>query len=83
MMPGTASFLGMNELQLQPTIAAASASDDSVQPHHPITCTSKLFFEEDGAFRCEHAVAPPKNTRTQQCVSHSIALLLIELAMSL
>lgn len=70
--------------QLQSTIAAASSdNDNSIQPHHPITCPDKIYLEEDGTFRCEHAAAPPNNVRTNQCLTHSIALLLIELAMSL
>lgn len=73
-----------HDAQLQSTIASASANNDnSVQPHHPITCDSKIYLEEDGTFRCEHAVAPPNNVRTNQCITHSISLLLIELAMSL
>lgn len=70
--------------QLQSTIAAATAAGHSdVLPHHPITCGDKIYYEEDGTFRCEHATSPPENVRSQQCVTHSMALLLIELAMQL
>lgn len=79
-IPGGAS----GNSQLQSTIAAATASGvPEVQPHHPITCGDKLYYEEDGTFRCEHASAPPDNVRSQQCVTHSLALLLIELAMKM
>lgn len=75
---------GNSAPQLQSTIAAATATGDTeVHPHHPITCTSKIYYEEDGTFRCEHASAPPDNVRTQQCLTHSLALLLIELAMKM
>lgn len=75
---------GTSNAQLQSTIAAATATGASdVYPHHPIVCSDKIYYEEDGTFRCEHASAPPDNVRTQQCVTHSLALLLIELAMKL
>lgn len=70
--------------QLQSTLAAATASGTSdILPHHPITCTDAIFYDEDGTFRCKHATAPADNLRSQQCVTHSLALLLIELAMKL
>lgn len=69
---------------LQSTIAAATASGIAdVSPHHPIVCGGKIYYEEDGTFRCEHASAPPDNVRTQQCVTHSLALLIMELAFAL
>jgi hypothetical protein len=75
---------GDSASQLQSTIAAATATGDTeVTPHHPIVCGGKIYYEEDGSFRCEHACAPPDNVRTQQCVTHSLALLLIELAMKM
>ncbi len=81
MIPGT---VGSGNPQLQSTISAAtSGSGPEIVPHHPITCTGRIYYDEDGTFRCEHATAPPDNTRTQQCVTHSIALLIIELGMKL
>lgn len=75
---------GNSTSQLQSTIAAATASGESgVHPHHPITCGDKIYYDEDGTFRCEHSTAPPDNLRNQQCVTHSLALLLIELAMAM
>lgn len=70
---------------LQSTLSSQTSSNEHspIQPHHPITCTSKLYYEEDGTFYCEHATAPPGELRTQQCVTHSVALLIIELAMAL
>lgn len=70
--------------QLQSTIAAATATGASeINPHHPISCGDKIYYDDDGTFRCEHATAPPDNVRTQQCLTHSMALLLVELAMQL
>ena len=81
MIPGT---VGSGTPQLQSTISASTSdNDNSVYPHHPITCPSKLYYEEDGTFSCEHATAPPDNPRSKQCVNHSIALLIIELGMAL
>ena len=73
-------------INLQATLSASSAMstpDGSPLPHHPITCTSSLLFEEDGSFGCEHTEVPPGDIRTQYCIDHSIALLLIELAQHL
>lgn len=84
-MPGLIpGMTGSGNAPLQATIAAASAShEEPILPHHPITCPDNIYYDEDGTFRCEHATAPPDNARTQHCVTHSIALLLINLAMEL
>jgi hypothetical protein len=69
-------------VNLQATLAATSATgiwDPQVQPHHPITCASVLHYHEDGSFCCEHSSAPPDDLRTQYCLDHSVALLLLEL----
>ncbi len=77
-------MVGSGNTQLQSTIAAASSMGaPEINPHHPITCQGPLYYDEDGTFRCNHATAPPDNHRTQQCVTHSIALLIIELGMKL
>ena len=67
---------------LQGMLAASSAgtSEISVVPHHPITCQTPLRFHDDGRLSCEHATAPPGECRTQFCVQHSVAVLLLELA---
>lgn len=79
-----AGFLPSGNSQLQSTIAAATATGDTgIHPHHPIACSDKIYYDEDGTFRCEHATAPADNLRSQQCVTHSLALLLIELAMKM
>lgn len=72
-------------INLQSTLSASSANSPfpTVSPHHPITCVTELWFEEDNTFRCEHASAPSDDVRTQFCVDHSVALLLIELARAL
>lgn len=74
---------GVNEINLQATLATSSAGLDGdviYKPHHPITCPSRLFYHEDGRFECEHGGVAPGESRTQACIDHSIALLLIELA---
>jgi hypothetical protein len=72
---------------LQSTLSSASAGTDGgrlVAPHHPITCSlGELRYEDDGSFSCDHAVVEPHDPRTQACVVHSIALLIIELATEL
>ncbi|MGH8994143.1 MAG: hypothetical protein ACRDZ7_21750 [Acidimicrobiia bacterium] len=73
-------------LNLQATLSASSATgpwDTFVAPHHPITCAGELRYDADGCFRCEHAFAPPGDVRTQFCLDHSVALLLIELSADL
>jgi hypothetical protein len=72
-------------VNLQATLSAASAGSGEapLAPHHPITCGSQLRFDPDGSFSCEHSSAPPGDTRTQLCLDHSIALLLIELSTEL
>jgi hypothetical protein len=69
-------------MNLQATLSASSAiasSEAPTIPHHPITCTSALRYDDDGTFACEHSAVPPGDLRTQFCLDHSIALLLIEL----
>jgi hypothetical protein len=74
------------DLNLQATLSLSSATgpeENPVRPHHPITCSSPLRFEEDGAFACGHASVPPGDARTQSCLDHTIALLLLELVQEL
>lgn len=81
MIPG---MVGSSQPILQSTISAAtSTGQPDISPHHPITCAGNIYYDDDGTFRCDHAEAPPDNTRTNQCVTHSLALLIIELAMKL
>lgn len=71
------------EINLQATLSASTATAANVvEPHHPITCTSQLALYEDGRFVCEHAEAPPGDFRTQDCLNHTVALLLIEVAVA-
>jgi hypothetical protein len=69
-------------VNLQATLSASSAMAGDVMPHHPITCTSTLWFHEDGTLQCEHARTEPGDERTKYCIDHSIALLLIEVAVA-
>lgn len=74
------SFSIAQGFNLQSTISASTASHVPHTPHHPITCTSKLRLEDDGTFGCEHTSVPADDPRTRECVTHSIAILLLELA---
>ena len=75
------------EMNLQATLSSSSALGNDtatgVRPHHPITCNSTLRLEPDGSLACDHAEAPGDDQRTRVCVNHSLALLLIELALDL
>jgi hypothetical protein len=74
------------DLNLQATLSLSSATgpdEPVVKPHHPITCSSSLRFEEDGSFACGHASVPAGDRRTQSCLDHTIALLLLELVQEL
>jgi len=74
------------DLNLQATLSLSSATgpdENAVRPHHPITCSSSLRFEEDGTFACGHASVPPGDARTQSCIDHTVALLLLELVQDL
>jgi hypothetical protein len=73
------------DMNLQATLSSSSATDGpvTVEPHHPITCTSDLRLEHDGSLACEHAAAPSDDPRTRFCLNHSLALLLMELALEL
>lgn len=63
---------------LQASLSAASGGGEQVLPHYPITCTGPLRLNDDGSFECDHATAPPGHERTQSCLNHSMAVLLIE-----
>ena len=75
----------MNTIALQSLLATTSGTADLDQtvPHHPITCHGILTYDADGCFACEHATVPAEDERTQACLNHSMALLLIEIAETL
>ena len=80
MNPVTYSEAG--ESALQPILSAASAFvevDGGVRPHHPVTCSGNLRYDDDGALACDHASAPAGDHRTQFCLYYSVSLLLLEL----
>jgi len=83
----TVIFGQERQVNLQATLSTSSAVGNEeaamVRPHHPITCASDLRFEPDGTLTCEHATAPSDDQRTLVCVNHSLALLLMELALEL
>ena len=71
-----------NDVALQPILSSSSALFDpgaEVRPHHPVTCTSPLRYDESVGLACDHAAVPPDDPRTRFCVTYSVALLLIEL----
>lgn len=80
-------IMGGNALvNLQATISAATAGNseqEMVLPHHPITCTQGLYYDEEGELSCDHAKSPKGNKRTQASLNHSMAILLVELASKL
>jgi hypothetical protein len=73
----------IGDFRLQTALAASSATADSpTAGHHPVACKDGgLSLHEDGRFACDHAVVGPDDPRTQQAIDHSVALLLIELAL--
>lgn len=67
---------------LQSILSSSSAladTGDGVRPHHPVTCSGSLRYDEAGTLACEHAAAPAEDRRTQFCLTYSVSLLLIEL----
>jgi hypothetical protein len=77
------SYLGPDtSINMQATLSASSSGvGEPISPHFPLTCatSSVLSLEEDGSLSCEHARVPAGDPRTQACIDHSIAILLIEL----
>lgn len=70
------------ESALQPILSASSAFVEVgalVRPHHPVTCSDNLRYEDDGVLMCDHAAAPAADLRTRFCLHYSVSLLLFEL----
>lgn len=69
-------------MNLQGTLSAATADtalfSEIKGPHHPITCSGKLYIEEDNSIRCEHSIAPSDNPRNQAILDATVAILLFE-----
>ena len=68
--------------RLQSILSTSSAlvdTGDGLRPHHPVTCSGALTYDEAGTLACEHASAPAEDRRTQFCLTYSVSLLLIEL----
>lgn len=79
---------GDASINLQATLSASSAMPipsgvTPPIPHHPIVCGGALSYDENNYFACEHIGVGPGDIRTQLCIDHSIALLLIEEARKL
>lgn len=71
--------------QLQSTISAATSGIGELPPgvpHHPITCTDDIHFDEDGSFSCKHSEVPAGDPRTKACLIHSLAILIIEIGIT-
>jgi hypothetical protein len=67
---------------LQPILSSSSAfveTEDAVRPHHPVTCSDNLRYDDEGRLECDHASAPPDDLRTRFCLHYSVSLLLLEL----
>lgn len=78
-MPNPAPFiLPQYTPMLQSTLATSSAGGDQVYPHHPITCTGVLRYNDDDSFECDHTKVTAEDVRTKQCITHSIAIMIIE-----
>lgn len=73
-----------NSMNLQATISSATASNYEGYvpplPHHPITCTAGLYYDEEGVLSCDHAKTEKGDPRTQAGLNHSVAILLLEFA---
>jgi hypothetical protein len=70
------------QFDLQATLACGSAlAHPHPQPHHPIQCPGRLALHADGSLECEHTAVGPDDLRTSHCLDHSMALLIIELAL--
>jgi hypothetical protein len=69
---------------LQSILSTSSALADTdgqggLRPHHPVTCSGALRYDEEGTLACDHASASAEDRRTQFCLTYSVSLLLIEL----
>lgn len=67
--------------KLQSTISAASSGTGTLPlgvGHHPITCNTQLSYDEEGVFSCSHYEVSADDPRTQACLIHSLAILIIE-----
>ena len=67
-------------VNLQTTLAAAAPPTDQHPGHHPIQCKTLIVLEEDGRMGCEHLYVEASDPRTQNAIDHSVAILIIELA---
>lgn len=80
---------GTSSVNLQATIASATSGsslegEPACLPHHPISCASGgLYFDEEGDLSCDHAKASHGDRRTQAALTHSIAILIVELGCAL
>lgn len=65
---------------LQSTLSSTSQSPEIVRPHHPITCTGDLRYNEDNSTECDHCRVAPDDHRMGQVLNHTVAILLMECA---
>jgi hypothetical protein len=72
---------GETQSQLQSTISAATSGIGTLPEgvlHHPITCTGRIGFDEEGALSCAHSTVPPDDLRSHACLVHSLAIMIVE-----
>lgn len=76
-----------NATNLQATISSATSANyegyTQPVPHHPITCTAGLYYDEEGVLSCDHAKTEQGDPRTQASLNHSVAILILEFAAQL
>lgn len=72
-------------MDLQAILVSASSGMGGVLPipHHPVTCYGNLRFDEDGTLACDHTEVEAGDGRLKAALTHSVAILLIELASKL
>lgn len=74
-------------INLQATISSATSANyegyTPPMPHHPITCSGGLYYDEEGVMSCDHAKTEKGDPRTQASLNHSVAILLLEFAAKL
>jgi hypothetical protein len=70
-----------SSINLAATLAASSSGlgDPLPGPHFPLACQGPLELGEDNSLACEHTRVPAGDPRTQACIDHSVAILLLEL----
>src|SRR5437660_311423 len=77
--PTYQAFDGSTELQ-RVLVAGSGHLSTTVSPHHPLTCNGALSYTEDDTFACPHNKVTGDDPRTLSAITHSVTLLIIEIA---